>query len=85
MPQKQIKLFCLKLDRVAPVLTDTPSTSSNTLPLCAGVCCYQGGEGGVTEWAEVEAVVKDLVQDLVGNMVGAKFALHFFHFTQGDV
>ena len=53
-------------------MTDPPPTSSTTLPLCAGVCWYQGGGREVTEGAEVEAGVKDLVEDLVGDMVGAK-------------
>ena len=73
MPRgKQVILFCLKLDRVAPSIADPPPTSSTTLPLCPGVCRYQGGGGGVTEGAQVEAVVKYLVEDLVGDMVGAK-------------
>ena len=62
----------MKLDRVAPLIADPPPTSSTTLPLCAGVCRYQGGGGGVTEGAQVEAVVKDLVGDWVVDMVGAK-------------
>ena len=54
------------------MIADPLPTSSTTFPLCAGVCWYQGGGGGVTEGAQVEAVVKDLVGDLVGDMVGAK-------------
>ena len=57
---------------VAPLIADPPQTSSTTLPLFAGVRRYQCGGGGVTEGAQVDAVVKDLVGDLVGDMVGAK-------------
>ena len=57
---------------VAPLIADPPQTSSTTLPLCAGVCRYQGGGGRVTEGAQVEAVVKDLDGDMVGDMVGTK-------------
>ena len=42
------------------------------MPLRAVVCWYQGGGGGVTEGAEVEAVIKNLVVDFVRDMVGAK-------------
>ena len=62
----------MKLDRAAPLIADSPSTSSTTLPLCAVVCRYQGGGGGVTEGAQVEAEVKDFVEDLVGDMVKAE-------------
>ena len=48
-------LFCLKLERVAPLIADSPLTSSTTLPICAS------GGGGVTEQVQVEALVKDWV------------------------
>ena len=59
----------MKLDRVAPLIADPPPTSFTTLPFCAGVCRYQGGGGGVTGGAQVDAVVKDLVGDMVGAKV----------------
>ena len=62
----------MKLDRIAPLIAEPPPTSSTTLPLCAGVCRYQVGGGGVTEGTQVEVVVKNLVGDLVGDMMWAK-------------
>ena len=50
---------------VSPLIADPPPTSSTTLPLCAGVCRYQGGCGGVTEGAQVEAMLMDLVGDML--------------------
>ena len=60
-----MRLFCLEIDRVAPLIADPPPTSSTTLPLCTGVCRYQGGCGGVTEGAQVEAMLMDLVGDML--------------------
>ena len=54
------------------MITDPSPTRSTTLPLCEGVCRYQGGGGRVREGAQVEAVGKDLVGDWVGDMVGSK-------------